>query len=276
MPDSESITPPDETTAVPAGEPRATEEPDEEPREQDGARMVSLAALKEARREIKKLKQEKASLLERASQAEANAALVQRFVETLQQTATAQPAGSTGSTGAPEAQVGPSATPDDADAQQLARDLYLLTPTGELDLERARRMLTLLEARVTKTASQMAGPTRHLAASAMAQLLRERAYKAVHPDGTLWASREAIDQILGSMSPEDQANPHLVSVAVALARGLHGPGGSRPPTFVETGGRPATTQPQALSDLERQAIQLAGLDEKRWRSLRDKPGYELE
>jgi hypothetical protein len=152
----------------------------------------------------------------------------------------------------------------DQEAMEIAQDFGFETADGKPDVVRGRKLLDRINRTTGRAAQAAAAPANQTAAVANAAVVKERAYKATGPDGKLYATREAIDQVFSQIPVEALQNQDNVIAALVMARGLGGPGVEpEEPVYSEsTRARPATKKREA-SPLDKAVASMRGWDEKK-------------
>jgi hypothetical protein len=237
--------------------------------EVQGQKMVPLAALTAERQRVRqttgdKIRAEFEPLKAKAAHADQLAADLERVRPQLEYLARHPP---------PEPEEPKAPAVSDEEAERVARDYELYTPTG-LDLTRAKRIISKQRAEVAELAGQ--------AAEAAMKPLRETNAIQAARQNFVWAASQVdahghplvdpgeLAQVWASFPAEMIANPQVAQevlknvLGAALMSGKRAPLSAGPePVFSEQAGgrRPAAYQ---MSEPERLIARSAGIDEKKW------------
>lgn len=153
----------------------------------------------------------------------------------------------------------------DQEALAVAQDFGFETEDGKPDVARARRVIDRINRTTGRQAQAAAAPANKAAAEANAAMVKERAYKATGPDGNLYATREAIDQVFSQIPVEALQNPDNVIAALVMARGLGGPGQTpaSEPVYSESPTARTSKVKREPSGLDKSIAQMRGWDDKK-------------
>ena len=237
--------------------------------ELQGQKVVPLAALTAERDRVRRSTEEKIRaeyepLKAKAAHADQLAADLERVRPQLDYLARHPPPAE------PEEPKTPAVS--DEEAERVARDYELYTPTG-LDLPRAKRIIAKQRTEV----AEMAGKA---AEEAMKPLRETNAIQAARQN-FVWAASQVdahghplvdpaeLAQVWASFPAEMVANPQVAQevlknvVGAAIMSGKRPTSGGPEPVFSEPAGGPRNA-PYQMSEPERKVARAAGIDEKKW------------
>lgn len=160
----------------------------------------------------------------------------------------------------------------DPDAAAFAELNQFYMPDGmTLDVARARRGLELLDRRSGRQTDERIAPLAGVTLSARANENIRAAMNATDNDGTPWATRESIEEVVRELPRNMLADPKVADVILNTAIGVDRRKGRTPkpidePLFLDRNSGGGRQREAPLSAMERRHLEASGISEKDYRA----------
>lgn len=162
--------------------------------------------------------------------------------------------------------------PDDPDAIAMAEEMGFYQADGTTpDAARGARVLAKLDARHGKQTDERLRPLASVTLGGKAESNIRAALAATDGDGTPWATRESIEEVVKQLPRELLADPQVADLILNNAIGIDRRKGRTPkpqdePLFLERQGGGTRTREVPLTAFEQRHIQASGISEKEYRA----------
>lgn len=162
--------------------------------------------------------------------------------------------------------------PDDADAIAVAEEMGFYLGDGVTpDAARGARVLARLDARHGKQTDERLRPLASVTLGGKAESNIRAALAATDSEGTPWATRESIEEVVKQLPRELLADPQVADLILNNAIGIDRRKGRTPkpvdePVFLERQGGGTRTREVPLTAFEQRHLQVSGISEKEYRA----------